>query len=130
MADLMKVHHDFVIELEGLTDEQFIRLQHHLLVSRRVFEASAWSMVKGVKKYGPEPTLESDWGNTSRVEQFWLPHIFSEAVDGANQIGLFADALGVVLSTNVEQTAFLTCDGCGYDRKVPSDRVCPSCRGM
>ena len=54
--------------------------------------------MKGVQKYGPEPVphyltvpVELDLLN------YWLPHIFSEAVDCANQTGLFADALGVEL---------------------------------
>ena len=95
MADLMKVHHDFTIDVEGLTNEQYVLLQHHLLISRRVFESSVHSMVKGVQKYGPEP--DDYLGYPPHLAQFWLPRIFSEAVDGANQTGLFADALGVEL---------------------------------
>ena len=46
----MKVHHDFTIDVEGLTNEQYVLLQHHLLISRRVFESSVHSMVKGVQE--------------------------------------------------------------------------------
>ena len=101
MTDLMKVHHDFTIDVEGLTNEQFARLQHHMLISRRVFEASIAGMLKGVRKYGPEPDAEfvglirMDGHNP--VAEHWFPHIFSEAVDAANQTALFADALGVQL---------------------------------
>ena len=70
--------------------------------SRRVFEASVAGMLKGVRKYGPEPDV-SDFDMNSanhdvaRLAGHWLPHIFSEAVDAANQTALFADALGVEL---------------------------------
>ena len=84
--------------VEGLTNEQLARLEHHVEISRRVFTASVAGMVKGVQKYGPEPVphyltvpVELDLLN------YWFPHIFSEAVDCANQAGLFADALGVEL---------------------------------
>jgi hypothetical protein len=107
MTDIMTVHHDFTIDVDGLTMEQLDRLNHHLLISRRVFEASARSMVKGVRKYGPEPEEAAGLGrfhtssqletNAANAADYWLPHIFSEAVDGANQTGLFADTLGVEL---------------------------------
>ena len=84
------------VDVDDLTEEQIERLKHHAgIISRRVYEASIASMVKGVKKYGPEPVLATGWGQPSGVERFWFPHIFSEAVDCANQTGLFADALGV-----------------------------------
>ena len=61
-------------------------------------------MAKGVRKYGPEPAWncpqipEYDLkSGANEVAHFWFPHIFSEAVDCANQTGLFADALGVEL---------------------------------
>ena len=45
--------------VEGLTNEQLARLEHHVTeVSRRVFTASVAGMVKGVRKYGPEPYAE------------------------------------------------------------------------
>ena len=58
----------------------------------------AWS--KGVRKYGPEPGLDGSargefYPVAGRAMHHWFPHIFSEAVDCANQTGLFADALGV-----------------------------------
>ena len=90
--------------VEGLTNEQLARLEHHVKISCRVFAASVASMAKGVRKYGPEPAWncpqipEYDLRSGSKeVAHFWLPHIFSEAVDCANQTGLFADALGVEL---------------------------------
>ena len=83
-------------------------MHHAGIISRRVYEASIASMVKGVKKYGPEPRIDAatnsavEWGkdvlarnNINGVVGHWFPHIFSEAVDCANQTGLFADALGV-----------------------------------
>ena len=57
-------------------------------------------MIKGVRKYGPEPgplALLTAIAGTGELAGFWFPHIFSEAVDAANQTGLFADALGVEL---------------------------------
>ena len=89
--------------VEGLTNEQLARLEHHVTeVSRRVFAASVAGMVKGVQKYGPEPGLNGSvrsafYPVAGRAMRFWFPHIFSEAVDCANQTGLFADALGVEL---------------------------------
>ena len=91
--------------VEGLTNEQLVRLEHHVTeVSRRIFTASVAGMVKGVRKYGPEPAWncpqipEYDLkSGANEVAYFWFPHIFSEAVDCANQTGLFADALGVEL---------------------------------
>ena len=87
------------VDISDLTEEQIARLMHHANISRRVYEASIASMVKGVKKYGPEPSagmaglIRVDGHNP--VAEHWFPHIFSEAVDCANQTGLFADALGV-----------------------------------
>ena len=90
--------------VEGLTNEQLARLEHHVTeVSRRVFAASVAGMVKGVRKYHTEPVRKDQaayWRDTKEagdVQEYWLPHIFSEAVDCANQTGLFADALGVEL---------------------------------
>ena len=93
--------------VEGLTTEQLARLEHHVTeVSRRVFTASVASMAKGVQKYGPEPPAAIAFGKNQptpgekrarAASDHWLPHIFSEAVDCANQTGLFADALGVEL---------------------------------
>ena len=94
-------------EIDALTDEQRARLEHHIgNVSDRVYAASAASMVKGVRKYGPEPGPLPTWYGTplpgwqspaDKIAEHWFPHIFSEAVDCANQTGLFADALGVEL---------------------------------
>lgn len=90
---------DFTIDTRALTDEQIDRLTHHVsAVSPKVFEASARSMLKGVQKYGPEPTLPAGvWQPTPMADvlRYWKPHQFSEAVDLANQIGLEADTLGV-----------------------------------
>ena len=90
--------------VEGLTNEQLARLEHHVEISRRVFAASVASMVKGVRKYPDDGPMRKDqaayWRDTkeaSAVQGYWFPHIFSEAVDCANQTGLFADALGVEL---------------------------------
>ena len=97
------------VDVDDLTEEQIERLKHHAgIISRQVYEASIASMVKGVKKYGPEPRIDAatnsavEWGkdvlarnNINGVVGHWFPHIFSEAVDCANQTGLFADALGV-----------------------------------
>ena len=85
------------VDVDDLTEEQIERLKHHANISRRVYEASIASMVKGVKKYGPEPQgmPSATHISTERVNAHWFPHIFSEAVDCANQTGLFADALGV-----------------------------------
>ena len=84
------------VDVDDLTDEQIERLKHHAEISRWVYEASIASMVKGVKKYGPEPEVVNVYvGSAQRAAVFWFPHIFSEAVDCANQTGLFADALGV-----------------------------------
>ena len=87
--------------VEGLTNEQLARLEHHVTeVSRRVFAASVAGMVKGVRKYPSEPLRKYQaayWRDVQAVgdvQRYWLPHIFSEAVDCANQTGLFADALG------------------------------------
>lgn len=91
------IAHGVTVDIDSLSPAQAARFWHHVELSRRVFEASVQGMLKGVLKYGPEPTLESGWGNPSRVELHWLPHIFSEAVDAANQTALFADALGVEL---------------------------------
>ena len=100
------------VDVDDLTEEQIERLKHHANISRRVYEASIASMVKGVKKYGPEPRIDAatnsavEWGkdvlarnNIDGVVGHWFPHIFSEAVDCANQTGLFADALGVDVLT-------------------------------
>ena len=84
--------------VEGLTDEQLARLEHHVEISRRVFAASVASMVKGVRKYETDgPTGDLGVQVDAAVHNYWFPHIFSEAVDCANQTGLFADALGVEL---------------------------------
>ena len=83
------------VDVDDLTDEQIARLKHHADISRRVYEASIASMAKGVRKYGPEPPDAVPGPNAERLAGFWFPHIFSEAVDCANQTGLFADALGV-----------------------------------
>ena len=91
------------VDVDDLTEEQIARLQHHAGISFLVYKASIASMVKGVKKYGPEPTMPTWYGrplpgltdNGVKVVNHWFPHIFSEAVDCANQTGLFADALGV-----------------------------------
>ena len=90
--------------VEGLTNEQLAQLEHHVTeVSRRVFTASVAGMVKGVQKYPSEPLRKDQaayWRDNKEagdVQGYWLPHIFSEAVDCANQTGLFADALGVEL---------------------------------
>ena len=99
------VAHHVLVNIDDLTAEQAARFWHHVEISRRVFEASVHSMAKGVRKYGPEPTLSHStmtWSfvhvaETERIADHWLPHIFSEAVDAANQTGLFADALGVEL---------------------------------
>ena len=87
--------------VEGLTNEQLARLEHHVEISCRVFIASVAGMVKGVQKYPSEPLRKDQaayWRDVQAVgavQRYWLPHIFSEAVDCANQTGLFADALGV-----------------------------------
>ena len=98
------VAHYVLADIDDLTAEQAARFWHHVEISRRVFEASVHSMAKGVRKYGPEPIYrmydELDGRavvETERIADHWLPHIFSEAVDAANQTGLFADALGVEL---------------------------------
>ena len=98
-GNTLKIKVSAELNVADLTDEQFLRLQHHLRISERVFEESARSMLKGVRKYGPEPEADrSAWvAGGSLVTNHWLPHIFSEAVDSANQTGLFADALGVEL---------------------------------
>ena len=82
--------------VEGLTNEQLARLEHHVTeVSLRVFAASVAGMVKGVRKYPSEPVRKDQaayWRDTKEagdVQEYWLPHIFSEAVDCANQTGLF-----------------------------------------
>ena len=93
------------VDISELTESQLQRLHHHAAVSAKVFEASIQGMLKGVKKYGPEPAPAQwmDWGPSPAAADaeiaslFWLPHIFSEAVDSANQTALFADALGVDL---------------------------------
>ena len=87
--------------VEGLTNEQLARLEHHVEISRRVFAASVVGMVKGVQKYGPEPELHHDLrysgAGVRAIGDYWLPHLFIEQIDGANDAGLFADALGVEL---------------------------------
>ena len=92
--------------VEGLTTQQLARLEHHLEISRRVFTASVAGMVKGVRKYGPEPPgVPLEWGRLPwGVASHWFPHIFSEAVDCANQTGLFADALGVKIECTSERS--------------------------
>ena len=67
-----------------------------------------------MRKYGPEPGLGTARKSGVRIlpvarplrscVNYWFPHIFSEAVDCANQTGLFADALGVELSTALQTT--------------------------
>ena len=89
------VMHSVLVNIDDLTPEQAVRFWHHVEISRRVFESSVHSMIKGVRKYGPEP--DDYLGHPPSQAQFWLPHIFSEAVDAANHTGLFADALGVEL---------------------------------
>ena len=86
--------------VDGLTDEQLARLEHHVEISRRVFPGLVSpSMAKGVQKYGPEPTPVDLEDNASvgvnRIVRQWLPHRFSEAVNLSNQTGFLADALGV-----------------------------------
>ena len=88
------------VDVDDLTEEQIERLKHHADISRRVYEASIASMAKGVRKYGPEPSrmsmpLDRYSKQFEILGNHWFPHIFSEAVDCANQTGLFADALGV-----------------------------------
>ena len=89
--------------VEGLTDEQVARLEHHVEISRRVFAASVAGMLKGVRKYAEEPMRKDqapywrDGKAVGDVQRYWLPHLFIEQVDGANDTGLFADALGVEL---------------------------------
>ena len=89
------------VETESMTEEQIFRLYHHAEISQQVYRASVASMVKGVRKYPLEPVRKDQaayWRDTKEagdVQEYWLPHIFSEAVDCANQTGLFADALGV-----------------------------------
>ena len=89
--------------VEGLTNEQLARLEHHVEISRRVFAASVAGMLKGVRKYPSEPVRKDqapywrDNAEQAALYNYWLPHIFSEAVDCANQTGLFADALGTGL---------------------------------
>ena len=108
MDNRMRFEVSVDVDISDLTEEQIARLMHHANISRRVYEASIASMVKGVKKYGPEPRIDAstntvaEWGkdvlarnNINGVVGHWFPHIFSEAVDCANQTGLFADALGV-----------------------------------
>ena len=94
--------HEFCLDTRALTDEQIDRLVHHATkVSPVVFQASVLSMLKGVQKYGPEPEMATPKpvGYLSPalgdVMRHWLPHIFSEGVDAANQTGLLADTLGV-----------------------------------
>ena len=86
------------VDTDGMTEKQVSRLMHHAEISRQVFRSSIAGMAKGVRKYEQEPVphyltvpVELDLLN------YWFPHIFSEAVDCANQTGLFADALGVEL---------------------------------
>ena len=97
--------------VEGLTNEQLARLEHHVTeVSRRIFTASVEGMVKGVRKYPSEPVRKDQaayWRDgmaVGAVQEYWLPHIFSEAVDCANQTGLFADALGVKIECTSERS--------------------------
>ena len=96
--------------VEGLTNEQLARLEHHVEISRSVFAASVAGMVKGVRKYGPEPCGRTRPRTGATYQRpagdafYWLPHIFSEAVDCANQTGLFADALGVELECTSERS--------------------------
>ena len=70
--------------VEGLTNEQLARLEHHVTeVSRRVFAASVAGMVKGVQKYPSEPLRKDQaayWRDVQAVgdvQGYWLPHIFS-----------------------------------------------------
>ena len=91
------------VETEGMTEQQVSRLMHHAEISRQVFRSSIAGMAKGVQKYPSEPVRKYQaayWRDVKAVgdvQRYWLPHIFSEAVDCANQTGLFADALGVEL---------------------------------
>ena len=91
------------VDTEGMTEKQVSRLMHHAEISRQVFRSSIAGMAKGVWKYPSEPVRKDQaayWRDTKEagdVQGYWLPHIFSEAVDCANQTGLFADALGVEL---------------------------------
>lgn len=96
---------EFEIDTQDLTFEQYERLTHHVrAVSPQVFEASVRGMLKGVQKYGPEPEYRIELMDkidpdpaihVESVMGYWLPHIFSEGVDAANQTGLLADTLGV-----------------------------------
>ena len=113
IGGFLSVDAGVTLAVDGLTEEQIARLRHHLAISCRVFRASAESMLKGVKKYGPEPDwdidllglpveMETAFGyeqgrKLNVIADHWLPHIFSEMVDGANQTGLLADTLGVEL---------------------------------
>ena len=94
------------VETEGMTEEQIFRLYHHAEISQQVYWASVAGMVKGVRKYGPEPPgVPLEWGMLPwGVASHWFPHIFSEAVDCANQTGLFADALGVEIECTSERS--------------------------
>ena len=87
----------FTLDTSDLTDEQYARFNHHIKISAQVFEASVRSMLKGVRKYGPEPPQihRRDIAEYNAAHAYWLPHIFSEGVDAANQTGLLADTLGV-----------------------------------
>ena len=103
--------------VEGLTNEQLARLEHHVTeVSRRVFAASVAGMVKGVRKYPSEPMRKDQapyWRDNAEqagaVQGYWLPHIssarrwtapikpdYSPAL-GVELLGQLADALGVEL---------------------------------
>ena len=96
---------EFAIDMRELTNDQILRLSHHVTrVSPKVFEASVRGMLKGVQKYGPEPGFNIEamdrldpgpLAEIHNVADWWLPHIFSEGVDAANQTGLLADTLGV-----------------------------------
>ena len=68
------VVHSVLVNIDDLTPEQAVRFWHHVEISRRVFEASVHSMIKGVRKYGPEP--DDYLGHPPSQAQFWLPHIF------------------------------------------------------
>ena len=98
---LIKFEAEAWVDTEGMTDKQVSRLMHHAEISRQVFRSSVAGMVKGVRKYPSEPVRKDqaphwrDNKESGAVQGYWLPHIFSEAVDCANQTGLFADALVV-----------------------------------
>ena len=49
------IAHHVLVNIDDLTPEQTARFWHHMEASRRVFEASVAGMLKGVRKYGPEP---------------------------------------------------------------------------